>query len=334
MQPDAQPLVSFVALAYNHAKFVGECLESMLAQKRVCNFEIVVVDDASSDATPEILRRYARADSRIRVIQHATNLGHIQTVTDGLRAARGKFVARIDSDDRYRHDFLDRVLPIFDAFPRVGLVFGDAAIIDAQGTITVARSDRWHAGRDWHGQALVRLLEENLICAPTVIARREAWLSALPVPSGLAFHDWYFTLMIAREHDFYFLNHVLADYRVHPGNLHAHITRDKTEEPSIFRMLGQMYAQSEREERLEASKQRARRRVYGKHYLTMADKYFGMHMTGDARRCYLAALLRRPEYLLVPGTVRRFAATFVSRERYEDSKRLATAASRRFRSPA
>ncbi|HYE96788.1 MAG TPA: glycosyltransferase [Rubricoccaceae bacterium] len=317
---EAEPLVSFVVLSYNFEAFLPECLASILAQRGGYPFEVVVVDDASTDGTAALLGAFD--DPRIRVIRHTQNLGHARTVEDGLHAARGRYVARIDGDDRYRPDFLEMVVPILERHPEVGLVYGDAALIDAAGRETAPCTDTAHGGRDFKGNELVALLECNFICAPTVIARREAWRAALPVPSFLAFHDWYFTLSIARTYAFYYVHRVLADYRVHGSNMHARTIRDRTEVPSIFWMLDKVYAESEADPALERAKQAARRQVYGRHCVTYADKYFGVGYDGEARRLYLDALRYRPAYALNAGLLRRLAATFIGRARYERAKAL------------
>jgi hypothetical protein len=229
-------------------------------------------------------------------------------------------MARIDSDDRYRPGYLKSVLPIFGQYPEVGLVYGDTAIIDSQGKLCVERCDRWHGGADFKGNELVALLEENFICAPTIIARREAWLKHLPVPGHLSFHDWYFTVNIAREWEFYYVNKVLADYRVHGGNLHSKLVLQRSEEPSILWMLETVFKSRETSEELENRKQRARRRIYGRHYWILANKYFGCGMYRDARRCYLAALRYRPALLLSGELQRRVMGTVLGRENYEAAK--------------
>jgi glycosyltransferase involved in cell wall biosynthesis len=316
----SSPRVTFVVLSYNFSRFLRECIESILAQEDAGSFELVVVDDASTDDTRAKLQAYR--DERIRVKWHEKNLGHVASVNEAMAEARGEFVARIDGDDRYRPHFLRSTLPIFEKFPDVGLVYGDAALIDVRGNLTEARSDREHGGRDYKGNELVRLMEENFICSPTVIARREAWLPTLPVPGGLAFHDWYFTLMMARAHDFYYLNQVLAEYRVHPGNLHSRIVSDGSEEASIFRLLDRIFAETEKTPELEMAKRRARSRIHGAQFLTLATKYFGLGMYGEARRCYLRAIGERPAYLLRPLVLRRLAATLVGRRIYERAKAL------------
>jgi glycosyltransferase involved in cell wall biosynthesis len=314
----SDPTVSFVVLSYNFDRFLAECVDSILKQDGRHDFEVIVVDDASSDTTTSILAGFR--DSRIRVIRHPHNQGHVATVNEALSLARGRYVARIDGDDRYRPGFLNTVIPLLDSHPDVALVYGDVSLMDASGRINAATSDRAHAKNDFKGNELVALLEENFICAPTVIARREAWQECLPVPDGLAFHDWYFTVMMARRHDFCYVNRVLADYRIHGANHHTRIVRDKTEEPSIFGLLDRVFREVELSAELERAKHLARHRIYGRHYLTLADKYFGLAMNDDARRCYWAALRHRPSYALDPGIQRRLAATMIGRDRYERGK--------------
>jgi glycosyltransferase involved in cell wall biosynthesis len=305
---------------YNYGRYLRDCLDSIFHQQGAYDFEVIAIDDCSTDDTQDVLRSYA--DPRLRVITHARNMGHVATINEGLRETRGTFVARIDPDDRYRLDFLVATLNKFETFPEVGMVYGDAAVIDDQGRINSERSDTVHDGRDYKGNELVRLLEKNFICAPTVIARREAWLNALPVPSGLAFNDWYFTLMMARHYEFYYVNQVLADYRVHATNHHTKIVRDKSEEPSIRWLLDRIFHETEYNLRLELQKQRSRKRIYGTHYLVLADKYFGSQMDSDAQRCYLQALRHCPHFLFQPGLVRRLVGTFIGRTRYEQSKSI------------
>ena len=312
------PLITFIIPCYNYARYLPDCLNSILQQEGKFDFEIILIDDASTDDTGEVIRSYN--DPRIRVITHAVNVGHAGTISEGLKLARGEYVARIDPDDRYRPGYLSRVIPKFEAHPEVGLVYGNVSLIDEHGATSVGRGDRVHGGRDYKGCELVALLGQNFICAPSVMARREAWLKALPVPEWLAFNDWYFTLMMARQYEFYYLDEVLADYRVHGTNHHSRIVLNKTEEPSIFWLLDKIFSTPETSPELEIAKQRARRRIYGAQYLDMADKYFGCDYCGDARRCYLAALRHHPAYLLNPGVLRRLLATFIGRKTYESSK--------------
>src|SRR6266566_3847984 len=181
----SEPLVSFVVLCYRTEPYVGECIASILAQRAAYDFEIVAIDDCSPDGTARVLKSFD--DPRLNVIVNEKNMGHAGALTRALRAARGKYIARIDSDDRYRPEFLETVIPILEANPTVGLVYGDAAIMDSAGKVNYEQSDRHHDGDPFHGNALAKILETNFICAPTTCGRREAWLRFLPIPGHLAF---------------------------------------------------------------------------------------------------------------------------------------------------
>jgi hypothetical protein len=239
-----------------------------------------------------------------------------------LQESRGQFVARIDPDDRYRSCFLREAVPRFERDPEVGFVYGDVALIDSAGRVESEAADRAHGGKDFKGNEFVALLMQNFVCAPTVIARRQAWLDTLPVPPNLAFSDWYFNLMIARKHQFYYVARVLAEYRVHSSNHHAAIVSNKSEEPSIRLLLDRIFAESESDPRLEKEKRAARGKVYAAQYLTLATKYFGRGMSADSRRCYLAAARYDPSQMMSLTFLRRLAATGLNHQTYGNMKRF------------
>jgi glycosyltransferase involved in cell wall biosynthesis len=313
------PLVSFVIPCYNYARFLPDCLNGIFGQEGGYSFEIIAVDDCSTDNTLDVLAQYR--DSRMTILRHEKNQGHVKTVNEGLAAARGRFVARIDPDDRYRSCFLSTLLPKFEEYPDVALVYGDAAIVDSEGAVCVESTDRLHRGADFKGNELCPLLLDNFLCAPTAIARREAWLEAMPIPAHLAFNDWYFNLMIARKHDFCYVNRVVADYRVHASNHHATIVKDKSEEPSIRYLLDYIFSIHEEDPAQEARKRAFRSKAYAAQYLILANKYFGAGLTADARRCYLEAIRFLPSTVLSATAMRRFGATWLQPGAYEALKR-------------
>lgn len=314
------PQVSFIVPCYNYGRYLSDCLRSIFSQELHQDFEIIAIDDASTDHTLDVLADFK--DARLRVFRHDTNRGHVATVNEGIAHARGAFVARIDPDDRYRAHFLQVTLDLFRRCADVGLVYGDAALIDDKGRINAECSDRVHGGEDFRGNEFLRLLELNCICAPTAIARRQLWEAVGPVPQGLAFNDWYFNVMMARHTDFYYTHTVLADYRVHGANHHTAIVKNKTEEPSVFSILDRVFAEQEPDPRLEVAKLKTRNQIYAHHYLVLGDKYFGLYMNEDARRCYLAAARLQPSLVLNLGVSRRLAGTVIGRRTYDFAKSL------------
>ncbi len=314
------PDISFVVPCYNYARFLPDCLNGILAQDGKYSFEIIAIDDASTDNTAEVLSNYR--DSRLQILRHEKNKGHVVTMTEGLVAARGRYVARIDPDDRYRPWFLSETIPRLERNSDLALVYGNAALIDADGRICAESTESLHDGKDFEGNEFIALLMENFICAPTAIGRREAWLEALPLPAGIAFNDWYFNLMMARRRPFSYVNNVLADYRVHAANHHVRIVRDRTEEDSIVRLLESVFAEAEADQDLQRQKQSVRGKIYGAQFARLGDKYFGHWMAADARRCYLRAVRNDPARLLSLTLLRRLAATGLSERGYLRLKQI------------
>lgn len=310
------PAVSFVVPCYNYGKYLPECLRGIFNQEGWQDFEVIAIDDCSTDNTPQILSQ--NSDPRLKVIRHKTNLGHIASINEGFREARGEFVVRFDPDDRPRPYFLQSVLEKLYAFPEVGLVYGDIALINEAGQITCKSCDNVHRGKDFKGNEFLKLLEHNFIAASTVIMRRKALQGILPIPEETTLlDDWYLSLMLARRYEFYYVNRALVEYRVHPANFHVRCIREKRSEPSTFWLLDYIFLTPEISRRLEKEKQKKKRRIYAGQSFLLANQYFGMRMGKDARRLYLKTIRFEPLYILRPCFLRRLLATLIGFRLYE-----------------
>src|ERR1051325_3330661 len=93
---NAMPRVSYVVPCYNYGHFLARAVDSLL-QQTFRLLEVIVVDDASTDDTQQVLARYAN-EERVRVIHHANNRGHIQSYNEGLQMARGDFIGLVSAD--------------------------------------------------------------------------------------------------------------------------------------------------------------------------------------------------------------------------------------------
>jgi glycosyltransferase involved in cell wall biosynthesis len=306
------PLVTVVVPCYNYGRYLAECVNSIRAQG-VDNLEIIIVDDGSADETPRVASGFD--DARIRVIRHAANQGLVASLTDGLLAARGQYIARIDADDRYRPYFLDEALALFAAYPDVGMVYGDVAAIDGDGRIT---EDPWHGiasreahgGRDFRGDELLATVENNVVPTAAMIATRDAYLRALPFPdwfTSWGLSDWYINLRIAEAYPICYRARTLGDYRLHPDNMHRQALAVRRYEQTVLGTLDAVFGGGDRVE----AKRAIRRRVYGRAYLSFANQYFAQGATREARRCYIRAMTYSPSHGLRVTPVRRLAATFV-----------------------
>lgn len=93
-----QPKVSIIVPVYNSAKHLEECIESLVNQT-LKDIEIIIVDDASTDASWDIIEYWAEKDDRIDVILHVKNQGTGKSINDGIMVARGEYIAEVDADD-------------------------------------------------------------------------------------------------------------------------------------------------------------------------------------------------------------------------------------------
>ena len=122
------PRVSVVIPAFNQARFLPAAIDSALAQT-YRDREIIVVDDGSTDETPDVARRYGDA---LRYVRQA-NKGLAGARNTGIERARGEFVALLDSDDVWLPGFLEHMMAVAEAQPRAAVYFGAWRYIDASG---------------------------------------------------------------------------------------------------------------------------------------------------------------------------------------------------------
>jgi glycosyltransferase involved in cell wall biosynthesis len=120
-----RPRVSVVVAAYNAEEWVGEAVESALAQT-MPDLELVVVDDASRDRTADVVAEIP--DPRLRLVRNATNLGQARNWNRGVGLSRAPFVKFLCADDALRPDCLERMLEVAERQPELGLVFSRRTI--------------------------------------------------------------------------------------------------------------------------------------------------------------------------------------------------------------
>lgn len=126
------PPVSIVLPVHNGERFLREAIDSCLVQTYT-DFELVIVDDASDDETPSIVRGYAERDARVRVIRNDSNRGLAASLNVGFAAACGRYFTWTSDDNRYRPNALNTLVAALDRRPDVDVVYSDYTTIDAGG---------------------------------------------------------------------------------------------------------------------------------------------------------------------------------------------------------
>lgn len=160
-----RPAVSVIMPAYNAGAYIEEAIRSVMAQT-VTDWELLVLDDGSTDDTCALVERLAAEDPRICLLQNERNLGAANTRNRGFELCKGRFVSLLDSDDRWMPKKLEKQLALLE---QTGADFSycSYAIIDANGQ---------RAKNDYivpHQVTFESLLRENCVGCSTVVLRQE-----------------------------------------------------------------------------------------------------------------------------------------------------------------
>jgi glycosyltransferase involved in cell wall biosynthesis len=201
------PRVSVVLCVYNQAAYVAEAIASILGQT-LTDLELIVVDDGSTDSSPEVIHRFT--DPRIRYVRNERNLGHASSLNRGVALARGRYLAIMDSDDISLPERLARQVDFLDAHPDVAMC---GSWVETFGARTEVRR--------FPTEPAVLAVSLLLCCpfsTPTVMLRREAMLPEGFDPRGLAF-DYAYWVEVANRAPVANLPEVLLKYRLHAGQV-------------------------------------------------------------------------------------------------------------------
>ena len=130
----SKPLVSIVLPTYNGEKYLAQAIESCLNQT-YASLELIVVDDASTDRTPEIISSYATQDARMRCLRHNTNRKLPAALNTGFAQARGEYLTWTSDDNCYQPDAIMSMLKVLDSQPDASIVYSNYTVIDEHGKV-------------------------------------------------------------------------------------------------------------------------------------------------------------------------------------------------------
>jgi len=116
--------VDIVIPCYNYGRFLEQCVRSVLAQS-VRDLRVLVIDDASADESVAVAERLASEDSRVALVAHRVNKGHIDTYNEGIEWASSEYFLLLSADDMLAPGALERAVEVMDANPDIVLTYGD-----------------------------------------------------------------------------------------------------------------------------------------------------------------------------------------------------------------
>lgn len=280
--PEAAAL-SLVTPAYNQAQYLAETIDSVLAQDQP-GVEYLVLDDGSSDSTPQVLEKYT---GRV-AWERQPNMGQVRTLNKGWGRASGKYLAYLSSDDIFYPGALRKLVAVLEADPSIACVFPDNDLIDEE-----SRVIKRNVCRPFDLDQLV--VDQECYISVGAVFRRSAfeavggWKPELRLAP-----DREFWMRLASQGSIHFHRESLAGYRMHPKSISY---KDVSEETSreYIRVLDDYFARPDVPPRIAARRQEA----YGKATLVLARNRFragdftrGFALYADA--CRLHPPLRSP----------------------------------------
>lgn len=231
----SQPIVSVVMAVYNGERFLRQAVDSILGQT-FTDFELIVVDDGSKDATPAILDEYE--DGRIVRLRNQTNIGQTPSLNIGIEAAKGQFIARHDADDVSHPERFARQAAFLQEHTAVGLLGTSYRLVDDQGKLLEIE----HPPPDNAGLQ-ARLTTGNCLCHGSVMMRRDSLQAAgLYRPAFRVTQDYDLWLRLAEVTQLANLEQPLYDFRFDGGS----VSRNKRGLQLAYRQLAWQLAAQRR----------------------------------------------------------------------------------------
>lgn len=204
------PKLTVITPVYNAEEFLGETIESVLNQTYE-NFEYLLIDDCSTDSSAAIVKRYEEKDARIKYIKLNENSGAAVARNKGLKKARGRYVAFVDSDDIWYPEKLEKQLAFMQENNR-GFTYTKYERISEQGE--VLGTPNFPKKLNYTG-----LLKNTAIACSTVVIDKNV-IGDFRMPLVRKGQDTATWLQILKEHDYaYLVDEVLNQYRSREGSL-------------------------------------------------------------------------------------------------------------------
>jgi len=212
------PLVSIVLLCYNQARFFSEALSSVFAQTYP-HWELIVVDDGSSDGSPAVIEQQLSAHPNIPFLKLTENVGNCKAFNQGLALCKGEYIIDLAADDLLMPNRLQQQVSAFANLPDdYGVTFSDAYLIDEAGRRMGTFYARDAAGNLIQpipsGDLYQHLVGKQLISSPTMTIRKKVLEDLGGYDEALSYEDYDFWVRSSRKYRYHFQPMVLTAKRI------------------------------------------------------------------------------------------------------------------------
>jgi glycosyltransferase involved in cell wall biosynthesis len=237
---DTLPLVTVIAVCYNHSRFALESLESIRHQTYQ-NIQLIIIDDCSTDDSVAVIQNWMAAHQvESTFIAHAENKGVCATLNECLAHARGKYVSLIATDDVWVLDKIENQVRQMEELPEdVAVLYSDAWQMDESGALLPEMFIESHRSFTSapEGHIFSVLLESNFIPAMTTLIRKSCLDKVGLYDESLCYEDWDMWLRLARHFNFSFSTSVAAKYRIVSSSAVRTMARSRNNELQVSNYL-------------------------------------------------------------------------------------------------
>jgi len=271
------PTVSVIIPTYNRAHLIGRSIQSVLNQTYQ-DFELIIVDDGSTDNTEEVIKKFQEHDKRTKYIKHNKNKGGSAARNTGIKNAKGKYIAFLDSDDEWLIGKLKRQMKfIKNSSSEVG-VFYTGFIYK-----NVLNRDTWKkyipSKRGW---IFEDILTENCVgTTSTVLIKSRCFEKAGLFNENLpSCQDWEMWIRIAKEYQFDFIEDPLVRYYIHKSRISTDL---KAKINGIMIIINEFSGEFI-----------SRKNIYSQHHFNIGNLYCQMGNMKKGRELFLKAIKLYP----------------------------------------
>lgn len=315
--------VSIIMPVLNGERYIDEALESIVAQTYK-NFEVIVVDDGSTDSTGEHIRAFMDKMD-IKIVSHAERQGIAVSVNDGIRHASGHSITFLDHDDAWFPNMLETQVMYLEQHPDVGMVHSDFQTINPDGEVLEESVARCRGRLRPSGTVFNELFMDSFIVATSVLIRKECFDRLGSFHEKLVWGDYHMWLRIAHDYKIDYVPQVLVKYRQHVGQSTRSLpVVDPDQEPvaiAAIKDILKLYP----DVRNQLGETTIRHRMASM-YFGSAYYWFDLGMFGNVRICLSKAIGLWPTniryYLMYAATLCKPSFVTVVRKRFHRVRSL------------
>lgn len=227
LKPESYPLVSIIIPNYNHARYLGDAIRSVLNQT-FQDFEIIVVDDGSTDDSREVAAQFG---GRVRYIWQE-NRGLSAARNTGIAASRGSFIGVLDADDMYEPDYLETLVAALEQNPQADGIYCGYQFVNHENKLLPQIEARAVPPEELHRA----LLDGNFLVPESMFVRRYCYETSGPFDETLrACEDWDMWLRFTKRYKIIHTTRILTRHRILPGSMSTDPLRMLTARLAVLR---------------------------------------------------------------------------------------------------